>query len=329
MKALKILGFIVLILIAIFLIVPYYLADNVVISHTEVIKAKPVTIFRQVNNLHNWSVWSPFESDTTMVNTYDGPEQGVGAIRTWNGEKAGEGYMEILISEPYTYLQNKLVFGPGAGGGTGSWNFTKTNEGVEVIWTIHVTNLSYPLNRWFGLITESMLKPMLENGLTELKNLTEAMPDPPDVKIVHFNAQPSLIIYDSTTMQEMGGMLSTNFASLFEFVKNRKIPITGQHFAIYHGWNPEGINYISAGIPVVEGSKDYKNIRFYELPGGNAVFAKHTGGFNTGPTHYAIDAYIKDFNLVTKDYIWETYLYNPVVDADTGKYVTFIYYPLN
>ena len=329
MKFLKVLGIIILILIAIFLVVPYFLADNVVVTHTELIKAKPATIFRQVNNLHNWNAWSPFEGDPTMVTTYDGPEQGVGAIRTWSGEKAGEGIMQIEVSEAYTYIQNKLVFGPNEGGGTGSWNFMETDDGVEVTWTTHITDLSYPLNRWFGLITEPMLKPMLATGLAKLKKVTEAMPDPPEVKIVILEAQPSLIIFDSTDMAGMGDMIGKNFGALFDFVKRRQIPITGEHFAIYKGWDPEGITYISTGIPVEAGAKAYKNIQYYERPGGTAIFAKHTGGFNTGPTHYAIEDYIQDFNLKTKDYIWETYLYNPEVDTDTSKYVTFIYYPLD
>ena len=123
-------------------------------------------------------------------------------------------------------------------------------------------------------------------------------------------------------------MLSTNFTALFEYVNRRKVPIAGQRFAIYHKWNPAGITYISTGVPVAEGTKGYKNVQYYEIPDGNVLFAKHTGGLNSGPTHYAIDDYIKDFNLKIKDYIWETYLYNPETDKDTTKYVTFIYYPI-
>ena len=328
MKALRILGIIILILIAVFLIVPFFLADNVVVTHTEIIKAKPETIFRQVNNLHNWDKWSPFDQDPTMVNTYEGPDQGIGAKRTWAGDKVGEGYMQIEVCEPYEYIQNKLVFGPNEGGGVGSWNFTQLDEGVEVSWTTHVKDLSYPLNRWFGLMTEPMLKPMLESGLAKLKKITEAMPQPPEIKTIYMEKQPSLIIYDSTDMAGMGEMLSTNFTALFEYIKRRKVPITGQHFAMYHKWNPAGITYISTGIPVAEGTKGYKNVQYYEIPAGNVLFTKHTGGLNSGPTHYAIDDYIKDFNLKIKDYIWETYLYNTETDKDTTKYVTFIYYPI-
>ena len=327
MKALKILGIIVLFLIAIFFIVPYFLVDNIAVSHSEVINAKPATIFRQVNNFHNWSQWSPFEADPTMKNTYEGPEQGVGAIRTWSGEKSGEGSMQIEKSEAYVYIQNILTFGPDGGGGTGSWHFEDTPEGVEVTWTVHVKDLSYPINRWFGLVLEAGLKPMLVQGLDKLKEVTEAMPQPPEVKIITTEAQPSLIIYDSTTMSGMGEMMGRNFGALYEYVIRRRIPIAGQQFAIYHNWDPEGIIRISNGIPVAENSKGYKNIQYYVLPAGNAIFAQHKGGYNTAKTHEAIDNYIKDFNLETKGYIWESYLYNPMTETDSTQWVTFIYYP--
>jgi len=328
MKFLKILGVIVLILIAVFLIVPFFLADNVIVSSNTLINAKPETVFRQVNNYHNWSNWSPFEADSTMVNTYQGPEQGVGAKRMWSGEKAGEGIMTLEVSEPYTYLQNKLEFGPGEGGGTGSWNFDQTDDGVEVTWTIHVTDLNYPMGRWFGLLTEPMLKPMLQSGLADLKKLTESMPKPPEVKMIYLDAIPSLVIADSATMDGMEEMMSKNYAALYDYIKKRKIPITGQQFAIYHTWNPEGYTRISTGVPVVEGSKGRKNIKYYEIPSGNTLFVKHVGGFDTSPAHNEIEKHIRDFGLETKDFIWETYLYDPMVDTDTSSYVTFIYYPL-
>ena len=51
MKALKVLGVIILVLIALFLIIPLFLADNVTISSEKVINAKPATVFQQVNML--------------------------------------------------------------------------------------------------------------------------------------------------------------------------------------------------------------------------------------------------------------------------------------
>ena len=129
-------------------------------------------------------------------------------------------------------------------------------------------------------------------------------------------------------MEGMGAMFERNYGALMNYVVTKQIPVTGAQFAIYHNWNPGGITRVSAGIPVEKNSKGQNNIKYYEIPAGKAIFSTHTGGTNSAPTHDAIDEYIKDFNLKTKDYIWETYLYNPIEDTDTTKWVTFIYYPL-
>lgn len=327
MKALKVLGIIILIAIAVYFIVPLFLADNVIVTDSTTIKAKPETIFRQVNSLEKWLAWSPFEADTTIVNQFSGPERGVGAKRTWDGEEAGLGSITVKTSEPYKFIQNDLSFGP-EGGGIGSWNFNETEEGTEVIWTIQVTELTYPNQKWIGLFIEVGLKPMLTNGLADLKKLTESMPRPPEIKIIETDKITSLVIPDSATMSGMKAMFEKNYGELMEFVKRRKVPITGQQFAIYHNWNPEGYTRVSVGVPVGTMVKDYKRIKYYEIPAGKAVFAKHTGGYNTGNTHWAIDDYLKDFNIETKKFIWETYAYHPERDADSTKWVTFIYYPI-
>jgi effector-binding domain-containing protein len=58
------------------------------------------------------------------------------------------------------------------------------------------------------------------------------------------------------------------------------------------------------------------------------VFAKHLGGYNTSKTHWAIDTYMKDFNLKPKDFIWEVYVTDPATEPDSTKWETDIYYPL-
>ena len=37
---------------------------------------------------------------------------------------------------------------------------------------------------------------------------------------------------------------------------------------------------------------------------------------------------LKDFNLEAKDFVWETYLYDPELDTVPDNWVTWIYYPL-
>jgi len=172
------------------------------------------------------------------------------------------------------------------------------------------------------------MAPMQKKGLENLKSLCEGLPEPPNIEIVDVNTTPSLVIYDSTTVNGIGIMLEKNYGMLMQYIIKNKIQMAGAPFAIYHNWDPNGIIRISAGIPIAIQSAGTSLIQYYEIPAGKAVFAEHVGGYNTEATHNAIDDYLKDFNLETADYIWEAYITDPSTEPDSTKWVTYIYYPL-
>lgn len=327
MKALKITVIVLLSTVALILIVAVFLPEEITISQSTHIEAKPVVVFRQVNSLQNYTNWSPFEEDTTMVSTYEGPELGVGAVRKWTGEKTGAGSLEIIESVPYTKIVNLIKFEP-SGKAEETWTFSPTDGGVDVSWTLRVYDLNYPMGRLLGYFIDDMMTPIQKKGLDNLKTLSKGMSAPPDVEIVDVNATPSIIIFDSTRVSGIGAMLEKDYGLLLQFIMKNKIQMAGAPFAIYHNWDPNGIIRISAGIPVLEQVAGKGNIQYFEIPSGKAVFAEHVGGYNTEATHYAIDEYLKDFNLKTKDYIWEAYITDPATEPDSTRWVTYIYYPL-
>jgi effector-binding domain-containing protein len=326
MKALKIIGIILLVIVAFILIVPLFLSDNVIVTQSKLMKAQVATIFHQVNTLKNWDKWSPFDDKQGMAVTYDSVESGVGARMSWTGKENGS--LTILESTPYKSILTDIDYGQD-GTTNGIWQFDKTPEGVMVTWAVKLTGLSYPIEKLFGLAMEGMMKPMLAKGLNDLKTLTEAIPAPPEISIVELKAQPSLVIYDSATIDGIGNLLSKNYSALMTYIMKKRIPVAGKPYAIYHNWDPEGMIRISAGIPI-KGitTRGKKSIHYYELPAGKAVFAKHFGGYNTSNTHWAIDNYLKDYDLKTKDYIWEVYITDPSAEPDSAKWETDIYYPL-
>jgi effector-binding domain-containing protein len=327
MKALKVLGIIVLVAVALVFIIPLFMAETTSVSANINIKASPATVFHQVDKLKNWENWSPFETDSTIVNTYEGNERGKGAIRHWNGKKAGSGTITILESEPYNKIVNKLEFGDGSGG-EGSWSFNSANDSLHVNWTITINNLSYPMGRLMSPLMKMILKPMLEKGLVSLREVSEKEGYSPDIKIVELPQITTLAIYDSAKISGIGALLQTNYGRIMDFIKLRGYQITGAPLAIYHNWDPAGYIKISAAIPLINNVKGKKDIRKFEIEAGKAVFAKHFGGYDTGKTHEAIDEFIKDFNLETKDFIWESYITDPSTEPDSSKWQTDIYYPL-
>src|SRR5688500_9330206 len=76
--------------------------DTFRVERTATIAAPANVVFGYVNDLHQWTKWSPFEAlDPNLKRTYSGAPAGVGAQYSWAGNsKAGAGTMVIKESVP-------------------------------------------------------------------------------------------------------------------------------------------------------------------------------------------------------------------------------------
>jgi hypothetical protein len=63
------------------------------IERQATMSAAPVQVFAQVNDLHRWVAWSPWENiDPDLQRTYEAAPEGTGASYSWVGnKKVGEG----------------------------------------------------------------------------------------------------------------------------------------------------------------------------------------------------------------------------------------------
>jgi hypothetical protein len=94
------------------------------------------------------------------------------------GKEIGTGRLTLEKIEPHKAIQFKLAFiAPYQSEATDSRAFEPTAYGTKATW--HNTGeLAYPVMRYFGLGLEGMLGPQFEQGLRDLKTLSEAQPGP-------------------------------------------------------------------------------------------------------------------------------------------------------
>src|ERR1041385_4117446 len=98
-KALKILGFSLVGVIALIGILSVSLSPKQHLERTAVINASPAVVFEQVNNLKNCVKWQPWGmKDPKIKYTYEGTEAGVGAKVIWESEELGNGSQWIIES---------------------------------------------------------------------------------------------------------------------------------------------------------------------------------------------------------------------------------------
>jgi hypothetical protein len=144
-----------------------------------VLTAEPSRIHGLIDNFHEWTKWSPWEDvDPQLQRAYTGPESGVGAHYTWDGNrKAGRGTMEITSSDDRE-IDIRLAFEkPFRATNQTTFALNPVEGGTEVVW--RMTGQRPTL---MGLVSkvipmDKMIGTDFEKGLARLKAVAEAQAD--------------------------------------------------------------------------------------------------------------------------------------------------------
>jgi len=332
MKIIKWLLFGILGLAVLMLVVDLFLPSNKHLEGKIVIKAPTRVIYPQIANLRNWEKWSPFQAtDSAMVSNYNRPEMGKGAHTSWTSKINGNGSMTIVEVVPDAMVNTKLIFADSSEA-MSDWILKPLVDGTEVTWTTDLPHLSYPMGRLMGLLMEGMMRPMFDKGLANLKTLCESLPThakTSEVTQVTMPKRIAIFIADSALSADMGKKMSELYGQLQMFMKKNNLQITGAPFGKYPGWNPEGINHFTVGIPVSNMVKPIGNIMVDSIPSMEALMVSHFGPYETtGDAHEKIGAYAEMKDIEFNGPAWEEYVTDPMTERDTMKWETKIYYPI-
>jgi uncharacterized protein YndB with AHSA1/START domain len=109
---LKIIGIVIVVLIAAVLIFAATKPDTFRVQRAASIKAPPEKVFALINDFNRWGAWSPWEKkDPAMKRTFGAVTSGKGAEYAWEGNKdVGQGRMEIAESVVPSKVALKLDF---------------------------------------------------------------------------------------------------------------------------------------------------------------------------------------------------------------------------
>ena len=152
------------------------------IERSIAVMAPTGSVFAQVNDLHAWAAWSPWEKlDPKMEKTYGGPPFGLGATYAWRSDsgKVGQGRMTIERSDVPSLVVVKLEFiKPFAATNTVTFSFHATAEGTKVTWAMDGRNGF--MGKSFALLMnmDKTVGGDFERGLAGLKAVAEAAPKP-------------------------------------------------------------------------------------------------------------------------------------------------------
>lgn len=165
------------VLLVVFLIVISRKPDSFHSERTATINAPALTIFEQVNDLHKWNAWSPYVAyDPNAKQTYSGPQSGVGAAMSWDGNsKAGAGTMTIVESKPGELIRIQLDFTKPFKT-TDMSTFTFRPDGGQTVTTWSMDGPSPFISKLMGTFfnLDKMIGDDFTVGLAKLRTLTES-----------------------------------------------------------------------------------------------------------------------------------------------------------
>lgn len=137
------------------------------------VAAPAAKIFPELNDLHRWQAWSPWEDlDPAMQRSYSGPEEGVGAMYSWSGNrKAGAGTMEIIESVPNERVDIRITFTKPFASVTVTHLTLEpgTNGSTRVVWAMDGEYTGFMKIGRFFLKMDTMIGKDFERGLERLR----------------------------------------------------------------------------------------------------------------------------------------------------------------
>ena len=108
---LKIIALVIIVALVAVLGVAATRPDSFRVERSTVIQAPPEKIYPLISDLKSFNTWNPFlRKEPQAKLTYSGPSAGVGAAYAWDGDKSGNGRMEIVEARPAQKVAAKLDF---------------------------------------------------------------------------------------------------------------------------------------------------------------------------------------------------------------------------
>ncbi len=321
--------------VVVLLIIGFVLPGKMEISKSISINAPATYIFEEINNLENnqkWSYWNNLYKDDMKV-AYGDIKSGVGAVSEWDGSESGKGKMTITESIPNKSIKMDLDFMEQ--GTAKSWYTFEPDGAGTKITTGFATDMGMnPIGRWIGVFMKPEMEKAFDYNLNELKKLAEAKPKF-SVTINEEETKPISYVGISTTMsfedgEAISAQMGKSYGELMSALGKAKVEMTGPAFALYPKWDEatKQMEMVCA-LPVADDAKVPAKYKVMQTQGGKAVKAVHMGDYSKlKTTHEQINQYIAFKKLEITGAPREVYVTDPMVEKDTAKWVTEVYYPV-
>lgn len=161
----------IVVLIGIFLAYAATRPADFRVERSATLSASPAALFEHVNNHRKFVVWNPFmQLDPNVKNTFSGPESGVGAVCSWDGNKdIGAGSCTIIESKPGELVRCRMDWKrPMEATSTVDFTFKPAGDKTVVTWAMYGKNNFMCKVISVFMDCDKMCGPQFEKGLAAL-----------------------------------------------------------------------------------------------------------------------------------------------------------------
>ena len=157
--------------IVLFLIIVATRPADYRVERSATLAASPAALFEQVNDHHKFVVWNPFmKLDPNVKNTFSGPDSGVGAVCSWDGNSdIGAGSATIIESKPGELVRQRMDWKrPMEGVANVDFTFKPQGDKTVVTWAMYGKNGFMGKAMSLFMDCDKMCGPQFEKGLADL-----------------------------------------------------------------------------------------------------------------------------------------------------------------
>lgn len=315
-----------LIVITAFILSGFFLSRNISITGSKEIHSQPYKVYQQIYDLKNWNNWCIWLNDSTLNHLKLEKTNNVALNQiSFYNENLGNCSIKTLDFKPFDSLSFLAEFNKF---GNASIHFTiqEKKSAVYLGCTFSSDLGKNPLNRWISLFFRKKLQTDLDNNLDNIAEYIDNQPYK-EIEPVETLLPQRFMLYDTVTISasKTDSIIPKIYSDLGKFLKKNRIIFSG-HPAICSSYLNDTLKFIKAGF-IADSVVTLKYL--HPIIPVRAVVAKYSGKYeNVNIAYKEIESYISLKRLTFNGEIWEEYLNDPIIESDSSKWQTMIYYTI-
>lgn len=337
MKALKILLYIVLALVALIVIAVLFAPSEKIVERSIVIEAPVEQVYQILLDNKLSEEWDPWlDMDSNQIRTYIGEFGDDEYGYSWESEVLGTGKRTLKSYEENKSITHDLVLNDWKMDMTAYFNLEPDGESTKVTWGMN-SKAGFPFKA-MHYMTEKWVGTDYEKGLKNLKEFIETSEDLGtgveigEVEMVSEFGVNYAVIRGEVKFKDMDAFFNGSYGKIYPYLRENGIEPKGPPSAMYYTWDTVGYqSNMAVAVPIseevpMEAEEDSISVGTVQIT-SNSISYTMIGGYDgSEAAHNALGAWIEENGKVFQMPVMEQYIKGPANETDPTKYETTIIY---